>query len=74
MQQALEHAGYKAVGIMPGFDQEETAPGIVRRVYEVIYAKRLAPDSIFLIPSVHNLTPTVARLYAEIFPEPIRAD
>lgn len=67
MQQALEHAGYKAVGIMPGFDQEETEPGTVRRVYEVIYAKRLAPPSDFLIPSVQNLTPTVARLYAEIF-------
>ncbi|SSB98718.1 hypothetical protein SAMN04488697_113167 [Pseudomonas sp. 43mfcvi1.1] len=74
MQQALEHAGYKAVGIMPGFDQEETEPGIVRRVYEVIYAKRLAPHSNFLIPSVQNLTPTVARLYAEIFPETIMID
>ncbi|WP_085687248.1 MULTISPECIES: hypothetical protein [unclassified Pseudomonas] len=67
MQQALEHSGYKAVGIMPGFDREEIEPGTVRRVYEVIYVKRLAPLSDFLIPSVHNLTPTVARLYAEIF-------
>lgn len=67
MQQALEHSGYKAVGIMPGFDQEETEPGTVRRVYEVIYVKRLAPPSDFLIPSVQNLTPKVARLYAEIF-------
>ena len=74
MQQALEHAGYKAVGIMPGFDQEEAEPGIVRRVYEVIYAKQLAPHSNFLIPSVHNLTPTVARLYAEIFHETIKID
>ncbi|WP_433782840.1 chorismate mutase [Pseudomonas frederiksbergensis] len=67
MQQALEQAGYKAVGIMPGLDREETAPGIVRRVYEVIYVKRLAPHADFLIPTGHNLTPTVARLYADIF-------
>ncbi|MDI2142311.1 MULTISPECIES: hypothetical protein [unclassified Pseudomonas] len=67
MQQALEHAGYTAVGIMPGFDREESEPGVVHRVYEVIYAKRLAPHSDFLMPSVQNLTPTVARLYAEIF-------
>lgn len=67
MQQALEHAGYTAVGIMPGFDQEETEPGTVRRVYEVIYAKRLAPHSDFLEPSLHNLTPAVARLYRQIF-------
>ncbi|HWH87681.1 MAG TPA: hypothetical protein VNV36_13015 [Pseudomonas sp.] len=67
MQQALEHAGYKAVGIMPGLDQEETEPGVVRRVYEVIYVKRLAPPADFLIPSEQNLTPAVARLYAEIF-------
>ncbi|MFC6338046.1 hypothetical protein GIR22_09045 [Pseudomonas sp. CCM 7891] len=71
MQQALEHAGYTPVGIMPGYDREEREPGVVRRVYEVIYAKRLAPQSDFMIPSPQNLTPAVARLYAEIFKDDI---
>ncbi len=67
MQRALEQAGYRAVGIMPGLDREETEPGVVRRVYEVIYAKQLAPDADFLIPAQQHFTPAVARLYAEIF-------
>lgn len=67
MQQALEHAGYTAVGIMPGFDREELEPGVVRRVYEVIYAKPLADPSDFSVPSAQNLTPNVSRLYAQIF-------
>jgi len=67
MQQALEHAGYTAVGVMPGFDREEREPGVVLRVYEVIYAKQLAPHSDFIIPLAQNLTPTVARLYAHVF-------
>lgn len=67
MQQALERAGYTATGIMPGFDREEIEPGVVRRVYEVIYVKQLAPVEDFLVPNASNFTPTVARLYAEIF-------
>ncbi|WP_223538157.1 GNAT family N-acetyltransferase [Pseudomonas sp. GL-B-16] len=67
MQQALEHAGYTAVGIMPGFDREEREPGVVRRVYEVIYARPLADTSDFLVPLEQNLTPSVSRLYAQIF-------
>jgi hypothetical protein len=60
MQQALEHAGYTAVGIMPGFDREEREPGMVRRVYEVIYAKPLAAPSDFMVPLERNLTPSVS--------------
>ncbi|MCQ6255363.1 GNAT family N-acetyltransferase [Pseudomonas sp. Q11] len=67
MQQALEQAGYTAVGIMPGFDREEREPGVVHRVYEVIYAKPLADPSDFIVPIEQNLTPNVSRLYAQIF-------
>lgn len=69
MQQALERAGYKAVGIMPGFDLEETEPGTLLRIYEVIYVKQLASVDAFLVPLHQNFTPAVARLYAEIFEE-----
>jgi hypothetical protein len=67
MQQALERAGYTAVGIMPGFDLEETEQGTLLRIYEVIYVKQLAPADEFLVPLIANFTPTVARLYTEIF-------
>ncbi|RAU47994.1 MULTISPECIES: hypothetical protein [unclassified Pseudomonas] len=67
MQQALERAGYTAVGIMPGFDREEIEPGTFLRIYEVIYTKQLSPAEDFLMPSKQNFTPAVARLYAEIF-------
>jgi hypothetical protein len=67
MQQALERAGYKAVGIMPGFDLEETEPGTLLRIYEVIYVKQLASASAFLVPLHQNFTPAVARLYTQIF-------
>jgi len=69
MQQALERAGYTAVGIMPGFDLEETEPGTLLRIYEVIYVKQLAPAEAFLVPSPQNFTPTVAGLYTAIFKE-----
>lgn len=67
MQQALEHAGYSVAGIMPGYDREEVEPGLVRRVYEVIYVKKLSDDAEFITPSVHNLTPRVAEVYAAMF-------
>jgi hypothetical protein len=69
MQRALEHAGYTAVGIMPGFDREEGSDGVINRVYEVMYAKQLADAAEYLLPLAHNMTPGVARLYAAIFPE-----
>ncbi len=47
MQQALEHAGYKAVRIMPGFDQEETAPGIVRRCTKLSTQNDSPPTQFF---------------------------
>lgn len=67
MQRALERAGYIASGILPGFDREELQPSVIRRVFEVMYVKRLAPHEDFLTPSRVNLTPAVARLYDEIF-------
>lgn len=68
MQQALEHAGYQVVGIMPGYDREEIEPGVVRRVYEVMYAKQLAADDEFLLPEAGNLSPRAAEVFQTLFP------
>jgi hypothetical protein len=53
---------------MPGYDREEVAPGVVKRVYEAGYAKRLAPAEEFLRPEDKNMTSSVKRLFDIIFP------
>lgn len=68
MQLALERAGYQLIGFMPGYDREETSPGIVKRVFEAGYAKRLAPAEEFLRPEDKNMTPNAKRLFDMIFP------
>ncbi len=68
MQRALEHAGYQLIGFVPGYDREEVSPGVVKRVIEAVYAKRLAPADEFLWPEEQNMTPATKRLFDIIFP------
>lgn len=68
MQLALERAGYQLIGFMPGYDREETSPGVVKRVFEAGYAKRLAPADEYLRPEDRNMTPNAKRLFDFIFP------
>jgi hypothetical protein len=51
MRLALERAGYQLIGFMPGYDRKEVSPGVVKRVYEARYAKRLAPAEEFCGPN-----------------------
>jgi hypothetical protein len=67
MQMALERAGYQLIGFMPGYDREEVSPGVVKRVFEAAYAKRLAHADDFLDPDDKNMTPTTRRLFRAIF-------
>lgn len=69
MQQALESAGYRLLGMFPGFDRELVAPGVVKRVYQAVYAKLLAPEDKVLRPNPQNMTPTANALYALLFPD-----
>lgn len=68
MQLALERAGYHLIGFMPGYDREEVSPGVIKRVFEAGYAKRLAPADEFLRPEDKNMTPNAKRLFDIIFP------
>jgi len=72
VQQALEHAGYRLLGLFPGYDRELVAPGVVKRVYQAVYAKLLAPEDRVLRPDPKNMTPTAKALYELLFPEPDR--
>ena len=69
MQQALERASYRLLGLAPGYDRELVAPGIVKRVYEAYYAKVLVPDEELLRPDSSNLTAKTKELYKLLFPE-----
>ena len=69
MQLALERAGYRLLGFVPGYDREVVAPGLVKRVYEAVYAKVLVPDEDLLRPDPKNLSPKARALFSVLFPE-----
>jgi hypothetical protein len=66
-QRALEGAGYRLLGFFPGYDREEVAPGVVKRVYQAVYAKLLVPEDEVLRPDARNLTPRARALYGLLF-------
>lgn len=70
-QSAFERAGWKLIGIMPGYDRELVAPGIVKRVFEAIYCKVLVSDAELLYPQHRNLTPTTAAFFDWILSTPM---
>ena len=67
MQATFERMGWTLIGITPGFDQEVVEPGIVKRVYEAVYAKVLVPEAL-LRPRARDLTPGVKALFDVLFP------
>lgn len=68
MQAALETAGWQLVGFTCGYDREEVVPGVVKRVFEGVYAKVLVPDEELLRPDPDNLTPRTRALFDFLFP------
>jgi hypothetical protein len=75
MQHALEGVGWQLIGFTSGYDQEQVAPGEVKRVFEAVYCKVLVPEEELARPDPKNLTPRTLALYNAIFPatEPARA-
>ena len=67
-QLALEHAGYRLLGFFPGYNREQVAPGVVKRVYEAVYGKLLVPDDEVHYPDPKNLTPKATALFELLFP------
>ena len=66
-QQALERAGYRLLGLFPGYDREEVAPGLVKRVYQAVYAKLLVPEDEVHWPNPKSMTPRARALYDLLF-------
>ncbi len=69
LQRALEHGGYRLLGFFPGYGREEVAPGVVKRVYEAVYAKLLVPETEVLRPDPKNMTPKTTALFELLFPD-----
>jgi len=69
-QLALERAGYQLLGFVPGYDRELVAPGVVKRVYEAVYAKVLVSEDELLRPDPNNLSPKARALWDLLFPSP----
>ncbi len=68
MQHALEAAGWQLIGFTSGYDREQVAPGVVKRVFEGVYTKVLVPEEELLRPDPANLTPKARTLFDFLFP------
>jgi hypothetical protein len=66
-QRSLESAGYRLLGFFPGYDREEVSPGVVKRVYQAVYAKLLVPDEHVLRPDPKNMTPKTNKIFELLF-------
>ena len=66
VQAAFERAGWQLIGITPGYDREMVAPGVVKRVYEAVYAKLLVSANSLLHPQRQNLTPRTQALFDHV--------
>jgi hypothetical protein len=66
-QRSFERAGWNLIGIAPGYDRELIEPGVVKRVYEAVYAKVLAADANILQPDRRNLTPRTQSFFDLVF-------
>ncbi len=67
MQHALETAGWQLIGFTSGYDREQVAPGVVKRVFEGVYTKVLVPEDELLRPDPNNLTPKARALFDALF-------
>lgn len=73
MQVGFEKAGWKLIGIIPGFDREQVGPDDVKRVVEAIYVKVLVTGSEFVHPSAEGMTPATRALFEHLFPDQLGA-
>jgi hypothetical protein len=70
MQRALESTGWQLIGFTSGYDQEQVAPGVIKRVFEGVYCNALVPDDELVRPNPDNLTPRARALFETLYPVP----
>lgn len=69
MQHALETGGWQLIGFTSGYDREQVAPGVVKRVFEGVFTKVLVPEEDLVRPNPENLTPRARALFDVLFPK-----
>jgi hypothetical protein len=67
VQKMYEAEGFTLIGCTPGYDLEEVEPGVIKRVFEAVYAKILVPDDQLHWPNLDKLTPRARELFAATF-------
>lgn len=67
VQRMYEAEAFTLIGFTPGFDRDEVSPGVIKRVFEAVYAKVLVPDEQLLWPNLDNLTPRARELFTALF-------
>lgn len=70
MQHMLENAGWQLIGFSFGYDREQVAPGVIKRVFEAVYCKVLVPEDELVRPEPQNLTARSRALFDAIFHAP----
>jgi hypothetical protein len=68
VQRSFEKFGWDLIGITPGYDRELVSPGVVKRVYEAVYAKVLVAERNLLPPQARNLTRRTRAFFELLFP------
>ena len=66
VQRAFEQLDWRLIGIAPGYDLERVGSG-VKRVYEAVYAKVLAPKDEIERPLLDNMTSGTRHLFTQLF-------
>jgi hypothetical protein len=74
MQHALEAGGWQLIGFTSGYDREQVAPGVIKRVFEAVYTKVLVSEDELMRPDPNNLTPRARALFDALFPSQAAAE
>jgi len=62
-----EKHGFRAVGLVRGFDVDAVRPGDHKRVFEILYTKYLGSEADVEIPAWENMTPATQVLYSFLY-------
>lgn len=66
-QVIAERRGFQLVGIVPGYDRDVITDGVVKRVYEALYAKLLVPSDELYIPPPESFTKRTRAVWSTLF-------
>lgn len=66
-QVIAERRGFQLVGIVPGYDRDVVAEGVVKRVYEALYAKLLVSSDQVYTPPPESFTERTRAVWSVLF-------